>query len=125
MVNELPWEFTFSVVGLIDATACTLTPFSSTRPSQSLSSPSHSSDDGGPGTAPQTVPEPPGAQTFDPTLWQAPTPAVQVAPTSNPSSTAPSQSLSSPSHSSDDGDPGTASQTVPEPPGAQTFDPTL
>ena len=50
--------------------------------------------------AEQTVPAPPAAHTSSPVRSHAPCPAVQAAPTSKPSSTAPSQLLSMPSQTS-------------------------
>ena len=74
---------------------------SSTNPSQSLSSPSQTSSPGVVDPTLHTVPVPTELQIFLPTLRQAPcTPLSHSAPTSNPSSVMPSQSLSLPSHTS-------------------------
>ena len=95
----------------------------STTLSQSWSSPSHNSAAGLPGTASHSVPLPSAVQTVTPACSHSPMPLVQAWFRSNPLSGSPSQSWSSPSHSSASGWPGTALHSVPLPSTVQTVRP--
>jgi hypothetical protein len=91
---------------------------SSTEPSQLLSTPSHTSADGAPGA--QVSTSAPPVQTSSPVAAQAPVPQL-VGVGAMPSSTEPSQLLSTPSQTSADGAPG--AQVSTRAPPVQTSSP--
>src|SRR4051794_12755800 len=82
--------------------------------------PSQVSGEGLPAVALHVTLEQSPRHMFVPIARHAPTPTVHAAPTSNPLSTVPSQSLSPPSHASAGGDPALALLCVLSPPLAQT-----